>query len=439
MARLTKLPLPVAMPTDAPLKQVCINEDWLQVIMNVCTRLEWPSSWAVGVDVDAAEQRVFDLYAMFRAATEGGCGVDCCDDILDRLSGIEAALDAQSRLDLASRNTTRAITSKAQRDALEDLYDGSPTSIHTSAPTDKWDGTGHDRLEDLCAALMGFVYNFAQFKADQLRAAQIGGLLALVAVGLLLIPGLNVFFIIGASIALGAGMSIIGVSTETAIEALTDKDALDAVVCAMKAYLKGKAVNTTTFQASLSAAGFGSGTHAQIVADFLIASTLADNYLTFLSFAGEAHAAILRGDTVPACPCDDVPPTCFEFAIDLQDWTTYTDTGAQWHSGIGIGQNLNTYLTILAPLGDDTEVSEVSVKFTRAWTGVNDFDKFFIQVANSDLTNAQSFGNIVLLYGGPSFTFTSTGSPWVRPRIQVVAGGLTWPSNQYIEEICINP
>lgn len=146
--------------------------------------------------------------------------------------------------------------------------------------------------------------------------------------------------------------------------------------------------------------------------------------------------------------CDDcpTPPTgCFEFAAGLQSWTTYDDAGGQWEDGLGIGQNLNTYLTILAPLGSTEEVASLQVKFYRAWGGANDFDKFFIQIANSDLTNAQTFGGSALLYGGTDFTFTSTGDPWIRPRVQIAAGGITFPPNgsnptpQYVTEICFNP
>lgn len=73
MARLTKQVLPNIGPTEGELLQLCINREWLTVIMNTCTRLEWPSSWVPGTDFDAAEQRAFQLYTLFRSAQEE-CG-----------------------------------------------------------------------------------------------------------------------------------------------------------------------------------------------------------------------------------------------------------------------------------------------------------------------------------------------------------------------------
>lgn len=146
--------------------------------------------------------------------------------------------------------------------------------------------------------------------------------------------------------------------------------------------------------------------------------------------------------------CDPCAPVgnCFEFSVSEQDWTGYADTGAQYTEGQGWGQNANTYLVLLAPLGNDTEVQSLGLKFTRAWSGVNDFDKFFITISNSDGSNAQSYGTgFAPLLQGNDFTFVKDGSPWIRPRVQMAAGGYTFPPNssnpsvQYVDQICFNP
>lgn len=96
MARLTKLALPTSKPTEGPLKSICINEEWLTVIMNTCTRLEWPSSWTPETDPDAAEQGAFQLYTLFRNAQEG-CGMNAGEvrqrpdecGVLEQWNGVE--------------------------------------------------------------------------------------------------------------------------------------------------------------------------------------------------------------------------------------------------------------------------------------------------------------------------------------------------------------
>jgi len=231
-------------------------------------------------------------------------------DIEERLM---SCVDVQILVDQANENlittvTNRAIQSQVLRDVLEGRYDGTPTSINPSAPTTTWDYSGSDDgKQALCAALMAFVYQFARAQADSVRAGQVGGLVAVALIAALLIPGLNIFFVVGAAIAVLLGLGTIGVTTEVAIQALTDTAALDEVVCYMRDMLQGFSVDEATWSSCLASYPFASGSHAAIVADFLKA-TLATNYLTFLNIIGTGFDAVTDGETVPACPCDGPPP-----------------------------------------------------------------------------------------------------------------------------------
>lgn len=257
---------------------------------------------------------------------------DITQTTVDRLkSDIAEALmscvDVQILVDQAEANlvtdvTNRAIQSQTLRKVYSDRYTGVPTSINANAPTTTF-SYSNTALGDeaLCAALMAFIYQFARAQADSVRAGQIGGLAAIALIAFLLIPGLNIFFVVGAAIAVLAGLGTIGVTTETAISALTDMTALDAVVCCMKDKIKNQAVSQANWNAALSTCGFAGGSNSAIVRDFVNA-TLATNYLTFLDMIGTAYVGAVGNSEMPACPCSDPPPdpACADLATGQEQW-----------------------------------------------------------------------------------------------------------------------
>jgi len=225
----------------------------------------------------------------------------------DLMEALMSCVDVQILVDQAALNLVDSVTNKQLesqllRDALEAEYDGDPTSINPSAPTTDFGSSG-DRLDALCAGLMAFVYQFARSQADSVRAGQVGGLIAVALIAALLIPGLNVFFLVGASVAVLLGLGTIGVTTEVAIQALTDTEALDDVVCLMRDRLKSQSVTEAHWNAVLNTYPFGTGTHQAIVADF-IKACLPQNYLTILNILGKGYDAVMAGEIVPECPCD---------------------------------------------------------------------------------------------------------------------------------------
>jgi hypothetical protein len=269
----------------------------------------------------------------------GECPVDCCDDILAAIAALQTQANDQSALQLTTDVTNRQIQSQALRDALEERYDGSPTSINPDAPATDFGAAG-DRYEALCAGLTAFVYQFARAQVDSVRAGQVVGLSVIALTAALLIPGLNVFFVVGASIAVLLGLGTIGVSTETAILALTDRAALDAVICFMRDTLKAQGVSQANWDACLNTYPFSVGSRPAIVADF-IKATLHDNYLTILNILGEAYAGVIDGEALPDCPCGG--PWCH--TINLKASTTdivlvYVQDGipyeTAWTPGVGI-------------------------------------------------------------------------------------------------------
>jgi len=350
---------------------------------------------------------------------------DITQTTVDRLkSDIAEALmscvDVSILVDQANENlittvTNRAIQSQALRDIYADEYTGDPTSINPNAPTTTWSYSDTEQGDiALCAALMAFVYQFARSQADSVRAGQVGGLAAIALIAVLLIPGLNIFFVVGAAIAVLAGLGVVGVTTETAISALTDTDALDAVVCCMKDNMKDEAVSLATWEASLGGGGFTGGSNAQIVADFL-GATLTDNYLVFLDFMGTAYVGAGADEQMPECPCADPPPDpdCVDLAATQEQWFPLSSLGV-YDTGVGLAPTLisGNYYFIWNRTQD-------AVSRT-----INSMEFHFNNTLPEMLITSPNGANITLTPGGSSITLNEGNAPALFPFVTAGAGQL---------------
>lgn len=277
----------------------CLNDRDVYVLLALCEYAGWWTRWYNTDDISRAE------IAALAAELENK--LMSCVDI--------TVLVEQAKLNQAQSSQAQVVAAAAARQVLEDRYDGTPTSINPSAPDTFW-GLAPSRYDALCAGLTAFVYQFARSQADLLRVGQVGGLAAAALVAALLIPGLNFFFVVGASIAVLLGLGTIGVTTEVAIAALTDKSALGDVICFMRDTLKAQSVTEANWNACLNSYPFPVGSNAAIVADF-VKSTLTDNYLTILNILGQAYEGTLNGDALPDCPC---PPPPERTPVIASDW-----------------------------------------------------------------------------------------------------------------------
>lgn len=332
----------------------CLSERQVYAIMVQLTYVGWLTRWYNTEDITQTTVEYIQSDIMEALMS--------CVDV--------TVLVNQAELNLVRDTTNQQLQSQALRDILEERYDGDPTSINPDAPTTDFGSSG-DRFDALCAGLMAFVYQFARFQSDSVRAGQIGGLAAVALVALLLIPGLNIFFIVGASIAVLLGLGTIGVTTEVAIAALTDTAALDAVVCCMRENLKDQSVSEANWLTALDGCAFDVGSHEQIVSDFLTAC-LADNYLTILNILGQAYVGVIDGEALPECPCAPPDPwVTIDFTISDQGWLPI-GTYAAYSAGVGwgVGAAANNQLAMKSPsiIGDILEL-EVYLTDTLAAYG----------------------------------------------------------------------
>lgn len=72
--RFPKLILPVSPVDEEPLESICINREWIPVVLSVIERLEFATAWAADTDMDAAKVQVHTLAYLLVNALEG-CGL----------------------------------------------------------------------------------------------------------------------------------------------------------------------------------------------------------------------------------------------------------------------------------------------------------------------------------------------------------------------------
>lgn len=309
--------------TDSAL--YCLNARDIYVLLALCEYVGWWTRWYNTDDTSRAE-----ILALQGELTEKL--MECID--------ISVLVD-QGKLNLTRSVQQQQIESQALRDGYADEYDGTPTSINPDAPTTNFGSSG-DRFDALCAGLMAFVYQFANWQIQALVAGDVAAFALLAGAALLLIPGLNLFYIAGASLALIAGGGIVGVTTAVACEALGDTDALNAVVCYMRDQLKALSVTQANFASVLDSYPWSVGSHEAIIADFL-KTTLNDNYLGFLDMLGQAYAGTINGSPLPECPCEPEPDLCidadesYNFRESDQGFVESVGGYGTWHTGEGWG------------------------------------------------------------------------------------------------------
>jgi len=333
----------------------CLSDRQVYILLVQCEYIGWITRWYNTDDITKKTVELIQADVM-------GALMSCVD--------VSILID-QANLNLVDSVTHNQIESQRLRDILESEYiPDDPTSINPSAPTTDFGSTG-DRYDALCSGLTAFVYQFARAQADSARAAQVGGLAAVALVALLLIPGLNFFFVVGASIAVALGLGTIGVSLETAIAALTDTTALGNVICFMRDTLKDQDVTEANWTACLDTYPFGVGTHEAIVADF-IKACLPQNYLTILNILGQAYDGTLNGDAMPECPCE--PDTWSHTFPDGDGWSAFTletfEGATTTESGgtlIGATNTAGTAVFINFGITVDADVQNVAV--TIEWSG----------------------------------------------------------------------
>lgn len=72
--RFPKLILPTSSVDEAPLESICINREWIPIVLSVIERLEFATAWAADTDMDAVKVQIHTLAYLLVNALEG-CGL----------------------------------------------------------------------------------------------------------------------------------------------------------------------------------------------------------------------------------------------------------------------------------------------------------------------------------------------------------------------------
>jgi len=196
-----------------------------------------------------------------------------------------------------------------QLQALADIWDVDPTpsSINPNTPDDYFSGDdSQDRTDALCTACKIYVYSYAQNWVQQAQIAL--GIVAVVSIAtsITLVGGIIPLVLL-------SGLALI---TASALTAMQDESALDAVACCMHYGLIGEDITQANFEDSLDGCGFTVGTNSAIVRD-IIASDIGqfNNFLTFINQLGDSFVYAENG--IIDCPCEDVEwEHVFDFTVD---------------------------------------------------------------------------------------------------------------------------
>lgn len=249
-------------------------------------------------------------------------------------------------------------------------YDGTPGSINDSAPGSFFDDdSGSDSPEErgkreaaLCAAVRQFVYNTVfQYHA---RAAALAGIAG--------VPG-SLLFLLGGPLGAVVGGAIIAVTAfvyQDILDAASDQDAIDEVVCDLFFNLKGQAVSQANFSAAIDALATGTGNRGVIVEMLKQYRTSGQNYTYFLDLLGAGYDAASVGLINDCCPAEWCQ--VFDFTIDQQGWQALFSGGTGWEgsyiAGVGfrcpVNRGLQISANIRSDLGQNTNHNIVAIEVT---------------------------------------------------------------------------
>lgn len=282
-------PVPISAPFDEPCECLFVNAEWRGYLVGALEVLDQVDAWdGTDEEIQTARDGVTEIIACLI-----GGDMSCLSEMTDRLDALALCCQQQSLAGDAGVATYRL--------QLQDLYDGTPTSIDPDAPEDTWTETTGDsgakiaeREAALCRAIDRYLRTLANdIKMGLLLASGVGGLGA----GLLGLanPVLGIFA--GAAIFIAQGMGDY---------VWDDEVALQKNACCMYASLEGAGtIDFATFQASLDDCSFTPVTTEEWQRAALNGSNQDEsNYLAFLSALGSDTrlASIYEMDTLD-CEC----------------------------------------------------------------------------------------------------------------------------------------
>lgn len=206
-------------------------------------------------------------------------------------------------------------------------WDGmNPSSINPDSPDDFYSGDGSlERNEALCLACKLYVYSYLQNWKAQVEAI----------LGIAVVAGFLV------SIAPFGGLIAVTIvsglllAAQNYLNAITDEDAVDEVICCMYNNLLGQAIGATAFENSLLGCAFTPLSNEELIREILQSDIQNfDNLLAFYNTLGQAYTYTSQG--ISDCPCNVEVTYYLELDLTVTQGNTTVDSGQSvWTLGVG--------------------------------------------------------------------------------------------------------
>jgi len=338
-SRLHPHPVPLQCVTEPPCVCLTVNVVWASHLRGLLETLLWEDSWS-GSDVE--KQWAIDQVIKL----EDLMGREGCYERGEDVSGPELV-----------------------RLSLQDMYDGTPESLHPDAPDLTFglattDDTPSERLARrlaLCRAVNRYVRTLFEQAASALRSyGEIvstgpGGLLGLL------------YPVAGAILAFGATLT-----TDLLALALEDEDSVKDVICCMYSHLLDLPTLPENFASAPGDCGFTfPSNQAQLAGILHTCCNNWGNYHAFIRVLGEEWSVSLSEESGPdlcLCPGSCIQEWDFEANGRLgwyinPDWDYgIWDTGVGWTAEVNADDHYSIYVSKLCET--DVQIASVDVEVT---------------------------------------------------------------------------
>jgi len=242
---------------------------------------------------------------------------------------------------------------------LINQYDGTPSSVNPNAPDDYFSDSS-ERERALCMALNAYVRSYV---SAWLRHAQI--ILALGLIGLFFgaVPVLG-----WVAVVLIGGLAYV---TQTYVDALSDDDAIDTVLCCWLDGLIGEPISRVNWASALASCQYEGG-HEYLIQQVLASETAYDKqWVSFLDALGNAFPIAQAG--VSDCPCEECEywDYTFNFTVGDGGFSPSPANRAAWQNGLGWGRGSALPYTVQIQSDDYNEfkITAIEVTVSTALTG----------------------------------------------------------------------
>lgn len=270
---------------------------------------------------------------------------------------------------------------QAINDEWQTAWDGTPQSIHTSAPNVV------PADNNACAAALQWVETMLYYAINTRRIAL--GLVSLAAGGLGLLLG------IPGAILGGVVVSILGVDLAALEAAVADRSAVEQMACKLRTALQGDTLSWSGFKADMASLATTGDNEATIKAVMVAFADMQENYWHYLNLLGTA-VDLSAGGYAVNCPCDG---WCYEWPLNglggMNGWTPayfqgYANPAAIYVDGYGFrssrleyGTSFGEVIMVKRTMPFVVSANQIRVKLSKGMRGTGGYPALLVDTVTA--------------------------------------------------------